>query len=303
MIKTLFLFAGIFATTGLAQETYRFEEILGTENAFREIVQSDKSAEDAVLDAPRVPFLSQAAAFPEASEPDDLLESSPFDYAETDSEALAKENSETLFVDMGKSALPIESRRITSPYGFRHIRIHKGLDIGLKKGDTVRAAFPGTVARVRYERRGYGHYVVLKHEGCGVTRTVYAHLSKAIVKVGDAVAAGTPIGLGGSTGRSTGPHLHFEMRLGDMPLDPTRFFDFKNGNPVAEKISIPREDLQNEYAALEKEASKHRYHRVRPGDTLGKIARRYHTSVKRLQQLNGLKKNSILRIGRLLRCS
>lgn len=260
---------------------------------------SDALEDDAPGSEFQVPFLPGNTADSENfSEEDSGVLDDSGDFAEADAE-----NPDFLVVDMGTSAMPIESRRITSPYGFRHIRIHKGIDIGLKRGDTVRAAFPGTVARVRYERRGYGHYVVLKHEDCGVTRTIYAHLSKSIVKVGQEVAAGTPIGLGGSTGRSTGPHLHFEMRLGDMPLDPTRFFDFKNGVPVAEKVSTPRLELQKEYAALEKEASKHRYHRVRPGDTLGKIARRYHTSVKRLQQLNGLKKNSILRVGRLLRCS
>ncbi len=247
----------------------------------------------------QVPFLQGNTANSEnfSEEDSDILDESG-DF----SEAGAK-NPDILVVDMSVSALPLESGRITSPFGFRHYRIHKGIDIGLRRGDTVRAAFPGKVVRVRYERRGYGKYIVLKHENCGISRTIYAHLSKYIVKVGDEVDAGTPIGLGGSTGRSTGPHLHFEMRLGDMPLDPTRFFEFGTGPREAESIAFPMLELQSEYAAHEKEASKHRYHRVRPGDTLSKIARKYHTSVSRLQKLNGLKKNSILRVGRLIRCS
>lgn len=247
----------------------------------------------------QVPFLLGNTADSENfSEEDSGVLDESGDFSEA-----GQKNPEFLAVDMSVSALPLESGRITSPFGFRHYRIHKGIDIGLRRGDTVRAAFPGKVVRIRYERRGYGKYIVLKHENCGISRTIYAHLSKYIVKVGDEVEAGTPIGLGGSTGRSTGPHLHFEMRAGEMPLDPTRFFEFGTGPREAEIIAYPMQELQSEYAAHEKEASKHRYHRVRPGDTLSKIARKYRTSVSRLQKLNGLKKNSILRVGRLIRCS
>lgn len=303
MKKTFFLFIGMFAAAGFAHETCRYAEVLGTDNALREIACAGKIPDDTLPNAPSVPFALAADAFPEASEPDDLLENSPFDYAETDSAAIAEENSDMLFVDMRKAHIPLESGRITSPYGFRHYRIHKGLDIGLKRGDTIRAAFPGKVARVRYERRGYGRYIVLEHSESGITRTVYAHLSKQLVKVGDSVAAGEAIGLGGNTGRSTGPHLHFEMRIGDMPLDPRLFFDFANHTFVEPEIRLPMETARAEYAALQKEAGKHRYHRIRPGDTLGKIARKYHTSISKLCALNGLRRNSVLRVGRILRCS
>ena len=302
MNKTFFLLLAIFAATGFAREAYRFAEIIGTENALREIAHIEKTPDDALFDAPRVPFALSSDA-PEASEPDDLLESTTFDYAETDSAVVAEENSDILFVDMRKACVPLESGRITSPYGFRHYRIHKGIDIGLKRGDTIRAAFPGKVSRVRYERRGYGRYIVLEHSESGITRTVYAHLSKQLVKVGDSVHAGNAIGLGGNTGRSTGPHLHFEMRIGDMPLDPRKFFDFANHTFAASEIRLPMETARAEYAALQKEAGKHRFHRVRPGDTLGKIARKYHTSVGKLCALNGIKRNSVLRVGKILRCS
>ena len=88
-----------------------------------------------------------------------------------------------------------------------------------------------------------------------------------------------------------------------MPLDPALFFDFGNHAFLSEEVRLPRKRAEEEYAALQKEASKHRYHRIRPGDTLGKIARKYHTSIGRLCALNGIKRNSVLRIGRILRCS
>jgi len=110
-----------------------------------------------------------------------------------------------------KWAFPITDTRITSPFGFRRYRWHYGTDLKLYYGDTVAAAFDGIVRIVDYERYGYGRYVVLRH--LNGLETLYGHLSKAKVKVGDVVSAGDLIGLGGSTGRSTGTHLHFEFAI------------------------------------------------------------------------------------------
>lgn len=304
MKKTIPLFALLFLAHASAEKIHPVEETLFAQSALYGLVQNGESATETENQAVHIPFLPGAESSPEDSEPDDFLdEASAIDEMETDSATLAEGFQDTILVDMKISAIPLESGRITSPYGFRHYRIHKGIDIGLKTGDTIRAAFPGKVTRVRYERRGYGRYVVLEHQGCGITRTVYAHLSKQLVKVGDSVEAGSVIGLGGNTGRSTGPHLHFETRFGDMPLDPRLFFDFENHAVQGEAIRLPRKKAEAEYAALQKEASKHRYHRIRPGDTLGKIARKYHTSIARLCALNGIKRNSVLRVGKILRCS
>lgn len=111
--------------------------------------------------------------------------------------------------------------RITSPFGLRERgnRMHKGVDIALQTGDTVRAAISGTVARVGFERGGYGHFIVIDYPGGIQSR--YAHLSASLVKPGDQVLPGKVIALGGSTGNSTGPHLHFEIRCGGTPMDPT----------------------------------------------------------------------------------
>lgn len=117
---------------------------------------------------------------------------------------------------------------ITSPYGYRarFRRQHKGVDLKLQTGDTVFAAFDGRVRIVNYERRGYGNYVVIRHDND--LETVYGHLSAWLVKPGDVVRAGDPIALGGSTGRSTGPHLHFETRYMGYAINPCAIFDFAN---------------------------------------------------------------------------
>ena len=116
--------------------------------------------------------------------------------------------------------------RVTSTYGFRKSfgRMHKGIDLALNVGDTVRAALPGVVARVGYDAGGYGHFVVVVHNNGMETR--YAHLQKSVSSPGERLDAGEPLGLGGNTGNSTGPHLHFEIRYRGSAVDPASVFDF-----------------------------------------------------------------------------
>ncbi len=116
--------------------------------------------------------------------------------------------------------------QITSTYGYRPKfgRVHKGIDLALHVGDTVRAALPGVVAKVAYDAGGYGHYVVLVHNNGMETR--YAHLQAPLSILGETLAAGEPLGLGGNTGNSTGPHLHFEVRYRGTALDPASLFNF-----------------------------------------------------------------------------
>lgn len=119
--------------------------------------------------------------------------------------------------------LPIKGR-LTSGYGYRPKfgRVHKGIDIGLNIGDTVRNALPGVVTKVSYEEKGYGNYVIVTHSGGYETR--YAHMTRSIVSPGQQLKAGQAVGLGGSTGNSTGPHLHFEIRYKGEALDPLTCF-------------------------------------------------------------------------------
>lgn len=201
-------------------------------------------------------------------------------------------------IDVSSFVMPFEGR-VTSKYGPRKRRMHYGTDIKVQVGDTIKAAFDGKIRIRLYEKRGYGYYLVVRHNN-GL-ETVYGHLSKFLVELNDEVKAGQPIALGGNTGRSTGSHLHFEARFMGQPINPEDIFDFENF--VA----------HNDYYTFNKKksgsvASKYTtggitYHRIKSGDTLGKIARQYGITINQLCKLNNIKTTTTLRVGRSLRCS
>jgi murein DD-endopeptidase MepM/ murein hydrolase activator NlpD len=191
-------------------------------------------------------------------------------------------------------SLPVADTRITSPFGFRRYRWHYGTDLKVYYGDSIAAAFDGIVRIVDYERYGYGRYVVLRH--LNGFETLYGHLSKAKVKVGETVKAGELVGLGGSTGRSTGTHLHFEVRYQGNAIDPSSIYDFTSDCLLVDTYSITPASFQ--YLV---DARKIRYHKIRGGDTLGHISQRYGVSVGRLCSLNRISRRTTLRIGRRLR--
>lgn len=212
-------------------------------------------------------------------------------------------------IDLRGFAMPTDNRRITSVYGPRRRRQHKGLDIKVYVGDTIRAAFDGKVRIVKYERAGYGKYVVLRHPN-GL-ETIYGHMSAWLVEPNDEVKAGQPIGLGGNTGRSSGSHLHFETRLLGTAIDPELLFDFPNQdvtgdfyvyNPTSRKTSATEAVAQegNTESTTDSGAP---YHKVRKGDSLYKISKERGITIEKLCKLNGLTKRSKLRIGQVLRCS
>ncbi|MBQ3805549.1 MAG: peptidoglycan DD-metalloendopeptidase family protein [Prevotella sp.] len=140
--------------------------------------------------------------------------------------------------------MPTESRVVTSNFGARWGRQHKGLDIKVYIGDTIRAAFSGKVRVVRYEAAGYGKYVVIRHNN-GL-ETIYGHMSAQLVQENQIVKAGQPIGLGGNTGRSTGSHLHFETRLCGVALNPALMFDFRNQDVVGDSYMFRKSTYENE---------------------------------------------------------
>ncbi|MCX6266349.1 MAG: peptidoglycan DD-metalloendopeptidase family protein [Bacteroidetes bacterium] len=171
---------------------------------------------------------------------------------------------------------------------------HKGLDIKLNKGDTIRAAFDGVVRYAKYNRGGFGNLIIIRHYN-GL-ETYYGHLSKINVKVNEVVKSGDHIALGGSTGRSRGPHLHFEIRYKDLPLDPMRMIDFDNRRLIANTFPVTRRVFYpNDYAANAQVV------RIKSGDTIGKLARKYHTSVKEICAMNKIKPTTTLKIGRSIR--
>lgn len=117
--------------------------------------------------------------------------------------------------------------RYTSFFGYRPKfgRMHKGVDIALKVGDTVRSVLPGVVVRIKNDPTGYGNYVVVSHGGD--LETLYAHLTKELVVSGQQLKAGDAVGLGGTTGNATGPHLHFETRVKGEAIDPLYYLPRK----------------------------------------------------------------------------
>lgn len=206
-------------------------------------------------------------------------------------------------IDCSAFTLPIDSQvKVTSKYGPRRRRMHKGIDLKVQVGDTIRAAFDGKVRIRNFERRGYGNYLVVRHPN-GL-ETVYGHLSKSLVNVNDIVRAGDPIALGGNTGRSTGSHLHFETRFLGQALNPADIIDFENGVPHQDTYVFHNIKINGRKSNIYTSSSDQMvYHRVKSGDTLGKIARMYGTSVNELCRLNGIKSTSMLRLGQSIRCS
>lgn len=208
---------------------------------------------------------------------------------------------DSIMIDCSKFVFPTESNRITSQFGERGYRFHYGIDLGIKYGDTIRASFDGKVRIVDYERRGFGHYVVIRHDN-GL-ESIMAHMSRVLVKEDDEVKAGEPIGLGGSTGRSTGPHLHLEYRFLGNAFDPSKLVDFNSKSAIASddnKYLMTIEDTFSHKSVLA-QMSQARYHRVKSGETLSHIARRYGTSVSALCKLNKIRQTSILQIGQKIR--
>jgi murein DD-endopeptidase MepM/ murein hydrolase activator NlpD len=207
---------------------------------------------------------------------------------------------DTFSIDCSTFVLPVTSElKITSKYGLRRRRMHRGIDLKVQVGDTIRAAFSGKVRIKSYERRGYGNYLVIRHPN-GL-ETVYGHLSNYLVSENDIVKAGQPIALGGNTGRSTGAHLHFETRFLGQALDPGDLIDFGSGTPHRDCYVFRKSRVEsgNVYTSTSERIV---YHRVRQGETLSKIARKYHTSIAELCRLNGISSTSKLRIGQSIRC-
>lgn len=212
--------------------------------------------------------------------------------------------------------------KVFSPFGHRRHRDHTGVDLPLPTGTPVYAAFDGRVRCSMYNR-GYGNVVVIRH--ASGLETTYAHLSERKVQPGDYVSAGDVIGLGGSTGRSTGPHLHFETRYEGYAFDPQWLIDFQTGtlrhgyfvlkrknlSPMSkyypeseeeeEEIYKTEEEERAEAERLAKEMAAAKYHTIQSGDTLLGLAAKYHTTVSAICKLNGITPSTTLRIGKKLR--
>lgn len=184
---------------------------------------------------------------------------------------------------------------ITSYFGLRDGRNHNGLDIDLQVWDPVAVAFDGMVRISRYHP-GYGRVVVVRHYN-GL-ETLYAHLHRLKVKPGEVVEAGQIIGLGGSSGRSTGSHLHFEVRFKGKPINPKVVIDFNNNKLISDSIQLVKNKWSYQVVPLGID-----YHTVKRGEHLYGIAKQYGTTIAQLCELNGIRRNRPLRVGQKLRIS
>ncbi len=243
-----------------------------------------------------------------------------------------------LIDDLDDFSAPIVGR-IFGRYGRRGRRSHNGVDLPLKVGEPIRAAFSGKVRYAHWNTGGFGNLVIIRHEN-GL-ETWYAHLTRCNVEENSYVKAGDVIGFGGSTGRSSGPHLHFEVRYCDQTFDPEHLIDFETGELHYQTFALDKKffninsrasetldedtDLdgmmasgdgaglsseeildtieKSQQAAVQeqKRQSDPLYHTIRCGEYLGKIARQYGTTVKKLCQLNGISENTVIREGKKLR--
>ena len=205
--------------------------------------------------------------------------------------------------------------KMTSNYGYRAKfgRMHKGIDLAIRSNDTIYAAFDGKVRLTNYEAKGYGNYVIIRHPN-GL-ETVYGHLNRFLVKEEQMVKAGQPIALGGSTGRSTGPHLHFETRFMGYAINPNAIFDFSNQTTHTDTYTFSKSTYTQprNYAptgSLAKNSDGNTYKKgsdnrqtytVKKGDSLSSIARSYGMSATTLRKLNNLTKSSKIRPGQVLK--
>jgi hypothetical protein len=194
---------------------------------------------------------------------------------------------------------------ISSNFGFRRwgrrAKFHYGVDIRMDVGDPVYAMFDGVV-RVAKKSADYGYVVLIRHYN-GL-ETLYAHFNQLLAYPGKPVRSGDIIGLAGSTGRSTGPHLHFEVRYQGEKIDPNKIIYFPTGSILSDTLQIDKSCFKHLYQVQStkmKSSGKARYHKVKSGDTLGKIAVMYGTSVAQLRRLNGLSSKAYIRAGQRLR--
>ena len=246
----------------------------------------------------------------------------------------------TKVLDVRHYVMPIKGNYVTSHYGYRPQfgRTHKGVDLRSAIGDTVYSAFSGRVRLTRFERGGYGFYVIVRHEN-GL-ETVYGHLSRFLVKPDQYVKAGQPIALSGNTGRSTGPHLHFETRFMGYAINPEAIFDFANRCTHTDSYTFSkstytkardyapskRYSQAKKSAAEEKETANNKKnsakkeqpvastkkstkesrdnsrstYQVKQGDNLTKIAQSNGLTVAQLKKMNGLTNDNV-EAGKVLR--
>ena len=239
---------------------------------------------------------------------------------------MVKSISDSFEIELDKFTMPFDGY-MTSHFGNRWGEWHPGVDIGLRVGDSVRVAWDGVIRYAMMNRGGYGNLIIVRHRN-GL-ETYYAHLSRIKVVSGQRVSAGQVIGLGGNTGYSFGPHLHFEIRFYDVCIDPEFLVDFREKKVINSKIlissgfingqspKIPTGISNDEFESVEfvagsslplagKLESKtpyniRKYYIVKKGDCLNKIVDNNNITIQELCKLNNIDELKWLMVGQRLR--
>lgn len=190
----------------------------------------------------------------------------------------------------------------SSDFGLRGGRRHNGVDISARNGARDIHAMLGGVVRISVRmRKSFGNVIVIRHQN-GL-ETLYAHNRRNLVRKGDVVKSGDIIAIVGNTGRSTGAHLHFEVRVNGISINPNyiinpREREFKRGDLFLHKVN--NKIVASRKANIGEQESKG-FHYVKAGETIWGLSKKYNLSIKELCKINKISTKSVLRIGQRLR--
>lgn len=206
------------------------------------------------------------------------------------------------YFDFSTMLIPVtHEARLGSPYGIRDHRLHRGVDIHVEKGEPMVAAYPGKVVVSKYNKGGYGHYVVVEHED-GL-QTLYGHLAERAVRVGDIVFPGDIVGLAGNTGKSSGAHLHFEIRYKDININPATVVNFPKWELQPDAGRLSKKKIVSAHYNIQNKLKKENVYVVKAGDTVKDVATYFYISEDAVRRINGLQKDQPLRVGQRLKGS
>lgn len=246
--------ASLLAIGAYAQQTYRLPS--GHESQHRDLLASQSPLIDRLKLENTQKFIQDIEDRENEDEDDDIY-SSNWDNQTVNPYANVNVPDHKL-IQLGKYVHPFKGI-VSSEFGYRPQfgRVHKGIDLKLNVGDTIRAAFSGKIRVARYNPGGYGYFVIIRHDN-GL-ETVYGHMNNFVVRPGQIVKAGQMIGRGGNTGRSTGPHLHFETRYMGVAINPRKIIDFDNFTTLKDTYAFDRRAAESAVSYAPRRAASYRY--------------------------------------------
>ena len=205
------------------------------------------------------------------------------------------------FLDFSNMLIPVtHEAKLGSKFGVRNHRLHRGVDVKVIIGEPIVAALPGVGITSKFNEGGYGHYVLMEHKN-GI-KTLYGHLSERLVRVGDTLYPGDIVGLAGNTGRSSGAHLHFEIRYENYNIDPETVINFPKWDLQKGAQRISKNEIVKNHRKIQDKLKKERY-TVKKGDSLESIAAWFNISVKALCRLNNIDPAHPPKVGQKLKGS